>query len=81
MVTDQDCELLEALTRLTATTSAFGMDLVARNLAREAHIELALLLLDVADQVLRRMVEGKDTGSEKATQDNSRTGMEADEHG
>lgn len=61
MVTDRDRKLHEALSCLYETITTFSTALCTRNSKQEAHLELVLLLLDVADQVLRRMVEGEET--------------------
>ena len=49
-MTDQDRELLEALTRLNAAITKFSMDLAARRVDHEAHLGMVLMLLNVADQ-------------------------------
>lgn len=48
MVTDRDRELLEILTRLNKMITTFSMDLIMRRVDREAHIMMALLLLNAA---------------------------------
>lgn len=56
MVTDQDRELLESLTRVNTETTAFTMDLLARKLDQDAHIRMTLMLLNAADLVLRHIL-------------------------
>ena len=57
-MTDEERELLTELSRLDAASTAFSTDLLRRSLDRETHIKLALLLLSVADRVLKRLGEG-----------------------
>jgi hypothetical protein len=56
MVTEQDRELLEALTRLNTVITTFGMDLAARKVDQEAHIGMALMLLEAAGQMLKHLL-------------------------
>lgn len=50
-MTDRD--LLEVLTRLNTAITRFSMKLIERKGDREGHIGMALMLLDVADQILK----------------------------
>jgi hypothetical protein len=61
MMADQDRELLAALTRLSSAITRFSMDLVVRKTESEAHIGMALMLLDVADQALKHLLKGDAT--------------------
>ncbi|MCA1675301.1 MAG: hypothetical protein LC799_24970 [Actinobacteria bacterium] len=56
-MTEHDRALLTQLSRLNAASTALSMDLLQRSASREDHIKLVLLLLDVADRVLKRIVE------------------------
>lgn len=57
-MTDEDHELLEVLAELNATTATFSTDLFAGKLDQEAHIEMALMAIDMADRVLKRLIAG-----------------------
>jgi len=56
-MTDQDRELMAALAELDAATATFSTDLFTGELNREAHIVMALMLLDVTDGVLQHLVD------------------------
>jgi hypothetical protein len=57
-MTGQDGELISALAELNTATATFSTDLFVGELDREAHVVMAMMLLDVADRVLKRLVEG-----------------------
>jgi hypothetical protein len=57
MMTDQERELLEALTRLNSKITTFSMDLMMRRIDQEVHVGMALMLLDVADQTLKHLLK------------------------
>jgi len=57
-MTTQDRGLIGALAELNAATATFGTALFTGELDREAHIVMALMLLDLADRVLKHLVEG-----------------------
>ncbi len=50
--------LISVLGELNAATATFSTDLFAGELDQEVYIVMALMLLNVADQVLKHMVEG-----------------------
>lgn len=54
----KDQELISALAKLNAATSTFCTDLFTGELDQDAHIVMALMLLDVTDQILKRLTEG-----------------------
>lgn len=57
-MTEQDSVLINALGELNAATATFSTDLFTGELNQEDHIMMALMLLDAADQVLKRLAEG-----------------------
>lgn len=57
-MTNKDHELMSGLAELNAATATFSTDLFTGELDQEAHIVMALLLLNVADHVLKHMAEG-----------------------
>lgn len=57
-MTEQDSVLINALGELNAATATFSTSLFTGELDQEAHITMALLLLNAADQVLNRLAEG-----------------------
>ncbi|MGQ0778303.1 MAG: hypothetical protein ACT4NY_28495 [Pseudonocardiales bacterium] len=58
---NKDQELINALGELNAATATFSTDLFSGELDQEDHITMTLLLLDAADQVLKRLAEGAAT--------------------
>lgn len=52
---DKDQELISELAELNAATATFSTALFTGELDQKAHIMMALLLLNVADQVLKRL--------------------------
>ena len=60
-MTDDNRELLEELTEPNAATATFNTGLLQGRLDQNTHIEMALLLLDMADRVLKRIIEGEVT--------------------
>ena len=56
-MTEEDRELLTELSRLNTASTALSMDLLKRSASPEDHIKLVLLLLDVADRVLKHTIE------------------------
>lgn len=57
-MTEEDSVFISVLGKLNAATATFSTDLFAGELDQEAHITMALMLLDVADQILKRLAEG-----------------------
>ena len=53
---DEDGALLDALARLSDTGGTFGTGVAGDSRSREDQIEIALMFLDMADRVLKRLV-------------------------
>jgi len=53
-MTDEDDALFSALTNACDT---FCLSLAENRLSREGHIEVALMFIDMAERVLKRMVD------------------------
>jgi hypothetical protein len=66
-MTEEDRALLTQLSRLNAASTALSMDLLKKSASREDHIKLVLLLLDVADRVLKRTIEHPGTIESEGT--------------
>ena len=56
-MTDDDRELLGALDRLSDASGSFALSIMENSLSQEDQIEMALAFLDMADRVLKRIVE------------------------
>ncbi|MEJ7743113.1 MAG: hypothetical protein WKF73_11490 [Nocardioidaceae bacterium] len=55
-MTDDDRALLGALARLSDACGTLGTGVLEDCLSREERIEIALMFLDMADRVLKRLV-------------------------
>jgi hypothetical protein len=56
-MTDEDRILLGALARLNDACGKFGMGVLEDSLSHEDQIGMALMFLDMADRVLKRVVD------------------------
>lgn len=56
-MTNKDHDLMSGLAELNSATATFSTDLFMGQLDRDAHIAMTLLLLKVADQVLKHIIE------------------------